>query len=123
MSEIKTITRDIDGVKVTANGEKGIEFVDLYEKIVRDMREEKRLWIRDLRARGIKAAHPDDGWVDRKRDIVQFVYPQFIDSAKVGDIVALGDSEKYRLVRLTEHLPISWVYSGRDPMRFTFIEI
>ena len=59
-----------------------------------------RAWVADLRALGVKAAHPDDGWVNRKADTVQLVYPQFNDGPGVGDLIALGDPERYRLVRV-----------------------
>jgi hypothetical protein len=55
-----------------------------------------------LRAEGVTAAHPDDGWVDRTRSCVQFVYPQFNDGVSVGDLIALGwEWKSYRLVRVT----------------------
>lgn len=58
-------------------------------------------WVSSLREQGVKAAHPDDGWVNRDKDEVQFVYPQFMDGVSNGSIVALGWPDKYRLVELT----------------------
>jgi len=58
-------------------------------------------WIATLRAKGVKAAHPDDGWVDRKENSVHFAYPQFDDEVKVGDTIALGRDDKFRLVTVT----------------------
>lgn len=36
-----------------------------YRGIVADMGRERDEWIDALRKAGVKAAHPDDGWVDR----------------------------------------------------------
>lgn len=77
------------------------DVVALWRKIGNDMRSEQQKWIADLRSIGIKAAHPDDGWVDRKKaehhDFVQFVYPQFDDGVAVGDKIALGWPDRYRV--------------------------
>lgn len=61
----------------------------------------QREWIAGLVARGVKAARPEDGWVDRKRGMVCMLYCDFDDGAGVGDLVALGDHEQYRIVRIT----------------------
>lgn len=57
---------------------------------------------RYLRSIGIKAFHPDDGWVDRERNSVILAYPYFEDkNIKVGDKIALGFSDSsYRVVRV-----------------------
>ncbi len=45
-----------------------------------DLSENKeKKWIDWLREGGFKAAHPDDGWVDRQMNTVQLVYPAFKD--------------------------------------------
>ena len=70
--------------------------------IDRDMVQQEREWIADLRARGVKAAHPDDGWVDRDRNRLHLAYPQFNDSLLVGDLLALGwPWSETRIVRVT----------------------
>jgi hypothetical protein len=63
--------------------------------------ERERRWCDELREAGIKAAHPDDGWVDREANTVRLEYPQFVGPLAVGDVIALGQPEGYRLVRLT----------------------
>lgn len=62
-------------------------------------------WIAKLRDMGITACHPDDGWVDRKEDRVTFCYPGFDDGIKKGVLVALGNPEEHRIVRLIKHIP------------------
>lgn len=59
-----------------------------------------------LRRNGVKAAHPDDGWVNRERNGVRFCYPQFNDGAGVGDTVALGWPDRHRLVTIIEVEPL-----------------
>jgi len=61
----------------------------------------RRAWIAELRAQGVSAAHPDDGWVNRNDNILYPVYPDFNDGIEVGSTVALGDHRKHRLVRVT----------------------
>jgi hypothetical protein len=71
-------------------------------QIDRSMQAEERQWIADLRARGIKAAHPDDGWVERTLNRVHLCYPQFNDGLAVGDLLALGSPwGETRIVRVT----------------------
>lgn len=66
------------------------EFVRIYDDVCRKSEESNAQWITKLRAAGIKAAHPDDGWVDRERNEIHLAYPQFHDGLEVGDLLALG---------------------------------
>jgi hypothetical protein len=68
--------------------------------IDRQMASEKAQWIADLRSQGVKAAHPDDGWVDRDENKVHLCYPDFNDGLVVGDLLALGWPDCYRIVRV-----------------------
>lgn len=70
--------------------------------IDRDMARQERDWVADLRARGVKAAHPNDGWVDRDLNRIHLAYPQFSDGLGVGDLLALGwPWRETRIVRIT----------------------
>lgn len=73
-----------------------------WAKTCYDMAEQKADWIAGLRQAGIKAAHPDDGWIDRKENSVHFAYPHFDDGVQVGDLIALGWPYKktWRTVRV-----------------------
>lgn len=65
---------------------------------------ERERWIADLRAQGVKAAHPDDGWVSRppQEECVHLEYPDFNDGLGVGDLLALGRPRgRTRIVRVT----------------------
>lgn len=86
--------------------------VNRYRGIVADIGRERDEWITALRKAGVKAAHPDDGWVDRVSNRVLLVYPQFVDSSDVGDVMALGWPEQYRLVRITrvDPNPIGFIH-------------
>ena len=87
------------------------EFVALHRSIAVTMEQQQEEWIATLRVAGVKAAHPDDGWVNRKDNYVQFAYPQFNDGAKAGDLIALGwpqwgdKKPRHRIVRLIEFKP------------------
>jgi hypothetical protein len=65
-------------------------------------RAKEQAWADDLIRRGVKAAHPDDGWVNREENTVTFAYPRFDHSPAAGDVIALGDPDKFRLVRVTD---------------------
>ena len=93
-----------------------------FENSVRDiglkMRAAESAWIKGLREKGVKAAHPDDGWVNRKENTIKFVYPQFFDNPQVGYLVALGwPWEKTRIVRLTEEVETG-VYMKMNGFKF-----
>jgi hypothetical protein len=72
------------------------ELKAFHRNIAEQMEAEQTQWIADLRAAGVKAAHPDDGWVDRQENYVRLVYPQFDDGIVVGDIIALGWPQRHR---------------------------
>ena len=76
------------------------QFKIKWNQIVDNWDGREREWIESLRRQGVKAAHPDDGWVDRKINKVSFCYPQFNDGVKGGDIIALGNHLKHRLVKV-----------------------
>ena len=75
-------------------------FADEFRRLCEERQDEHDAWVARLRAEGVAAAHPDDGWVDRDVPRVRLVYPAFDDGVKVGSLVALGDSRSHRLVRL-----------------------
>jgi hypothetical protein len=98
---------DCGSVTVTgrSNGSAaGDEFMSVFARVCEEHRQRKTEWIEQLRADGVKAARPDDGWVDREADIVTGpdCYPDFNDGVEVGDLIALGDPKKYRLCRITD---------------------
>jgi hypothetical protein len=78
------------------------EFKKLWVNACTKTHDDKIAWIEKLRAEGIKAAHPDDGWVNRENNSVFFMYPQFDDGIKDGELLALGWPDKYRVVKSIE---------------------
>lgn len=84
----------IDGL-ITTNNSENFHHVASYNQICKDYESEKQRWITDLKEQGFKAAHPNDGWVDRETLKVEFSYPHFDNSPQVGDKIMLGwHSEK-----------------------------
>ena len=76
-------------------------FAKHFKKICMNNYNKTTEWINKLIAEGYKAAHPDDGWVDRERNEVYLCYPHFDIGVDVGDKIVLGCSEKYRVVKIT----------------------
>ena len=67
------------------------------EKIKRDSENKKNIWVEWLKEGGIKGAHPDDGWHNREECYFSFSYPYFNNGVDIGDMVALGDYNKFRI--------------------------
>ena len=56
-------------------------------------------WVASLIEQGYAAAHPDDGWVDRRKNQVGLAYPLFRSGKiNVGDKIALGNYITWRSV-------------------------
>lgn len=73
-------------------------FEKTYNDIVCRIESDMDAWIKKLESEGVKAAHPDDGWVDRVKNEVILNYPNFMDIIEIGDRIALGTPYEYRLV-------------------------
>lgn len=83
---------------ISVSGDAG--FVSLFKKVEADHNRRTELWIGHLVDYGVKAAHPDDGWVDRENNEVSFAYPYFNLRPSVGDTIVLGDCSKCRIVQV-----------------------
>lgn len=99
-------------------------FVAAWRKSVSDGETSEREWVSRLRADGYRAAHPNDGWVDRENNSVQLVYPQFKDKVEVGCLVMLGwcsDKASHRPVVVTHIEPLR-MFTGRQTYRYYFAD-
>ena len=81
--------------------------ISTWHRIVAETREREEAWVAMLRRNDVKAAHPDDGWVERKKHEATLCYPRFDDGVKVGDLLCLGSPPNgawggYRVVRALE---------------------
>lgn len=77
-------------------------FVAAFQEITEKAEERERLWVEGLRAMGVSAAHPDDGWHNREEKFFQLAYPCFNEGIEVGSQVALGDADEYLVVKIRE---------------------
>lgn len=66
------------------------EMQNLWLSICDDHDKKQADYVARVRALGAKMAHPNDGWVDRERNIARPSYPYFDDGAEVGDLICLG---------------------------------
>jgi len=82
-----------DGIKISANDFKGLEFVTKFNEIGEKIRVDERLMADKLRLQGVKAWHTNDGWNDKEKRKIHMAYPYFNDGVNVGDKIAIGDSE------------------------------
>lgn len=94
------------GEEIIGRGSVGLDFVKNYANYQSQYARMEKEWIEMLRRNGIKAAHPDDGWVDRSENSIHFSYPQFNDNPQVGDLIMLGwPNDPKRIVRVVMILP------------------
>jgi len=89
------------------------DFVEIFNKSVSDRVEATKSWVAVLRNKGVKAAHPNDGWVDRGLKNVKFCYPNFNDGVVVGDRIALGNYSKSTIVNVVKITEDKYFGSGK----------
>jgi len=81
------------------------DFASTWAKICIDQRTQKAEFISLMRGNGFKAAHPNDGWVDRQNLTIHMCYPYFDDGIQVGDKIMIAFAsdapEKRRPVLVT----------------------
>lgn len=108
------------GIRISSNGSAaGNSFFGTFMQIYEAEEKANRTWIAEMRALGVAAIHPDDGWVDRADSTVLLCYPGFQKaSIEAGDTIALGDHEKWRIVEVVEVVP-SRLFPDHIRYRFT----
>jgi hypothetical protein len=106
---------------IKSNGDDAAnEFVESLAKHYLESKQKEKEWIESLIEQGYKAAHPDDGWVNREENYVQFSYADFNLNPQVGDLVALGRYDGFRTVRITEIKDTGW---GRLRFKYYFEKV
>ena len=96
------------------------DIMSLWAQINRDFRERELASIKWLVDNlGISAVHPDDGWVDRDRNIFTLMYPPYREIIKAGSLVALGNStDGYRIVQVTSKADNLWSTENTEEWHF-----
>lgn len=82
------------------------DLVANWRKICLEQQHDLDVWRAKLKADGVRAAHPDDGWVDDRQNIVFLSNPHFDLGLRPGDVMAIGDPHGYRFVRILERAPL-----------------
>ena len=90
-----------------------------FDALALEQKIDRQKWINLLRSLGIKAAHPDDGWVNREENSIRFAYPSFNDHPRVGDLIVLGSpsSKTAKIVRVIKKKK-QGVFSPRHDLYF-----
>lgn len=84
---------------ISSNGSpEGDAFCKIFQKVGTESEQQKREWLKLLTDLGVAAAHPDDGWVDRKENSVILCYSYFWYDPQPDDIIVLGNYEQWRQV-------------------------
>lgn len=73
------------------------DFWATWHRVGAQQQAQQQAWLTLLRAHGVKAAHPDDGWHDRAAHAFSLQYPHLRSTLAPGDVVALGTPASYRL--------------------------
>lgn len=81
------------------------KFAEQLGQMMKERRDKEAEWTCDMMKQGIAATHPDDGWIDRRKNELTLMYPRIVGELKPGALVALGDFEEYKIVRLIRYLP------------------
>ncbi len=77
-------------------------FMDCFNESVRTNRELTEDWIKKLKSLGVKASHPNDGWIDREKKIAFFSYPHFNIGVDLGNKIALGTHHSFIIVEVSK---------------------
>lgn len=107
----------IDGLAHSDN----LKMIECWNNCIMQRKKKTEEFCDYLKKQGVKALHPDDGWVDRKENTVYFCYPDFLEEINVGDQIALGDYKEYRICQVIEIISQSRIFAGG--FRYKFKEI
>lgn len=103
----------MNGITATANDDAGHEFLKGFAQVCAEHKQKLDALCKQLRNDGIKALHPNDGWVKRlDKDMIQFqlAYPSFQMRFGVGDRVAFGDTTNgVTIYTVTRKIDSVWV--------------
>ena len=100
---------------------------DLMNDVEEGIKEDRTLWIKEMRRLGAKAGIENDGWVDMaKREFHIAGKPIFNDGFDVGSIIAFRHilSVEYFLAEITGKIngwliPADWIYWQYRPITLT----
>lgn len=76
------------------------DFIKSFAQIHFETKAKEKAWIDTLIEKGYKAAHPNDGWVNREEKSVRFAYPDFNLFPQIGDLIALGRYDDFITVKV-----------------------
>jgi hypothetical protein len=84
------------------------EYVQRWTDICIAQENEYNKWEEELKSKGVKLVHPDDGWVDREENELHPCYPRFDMDPQIGDTIVLGCPDKYRFVKVINIIFVRW---------------
>lgn len=99
-------------ITATANDAVGAEFLRGFAQIGKEHDQKLNALCKQLQAEGVKALHPNDGWVTRlDNGVIQFrlAYPRYQMRFGVGDRVAFYNTlEDVTFYRVTRKIDSVW---------------
>lgn len=84
-----------------------------------------KAWRESMRERGLAAVQPELSAVREQDKTVLLLYPDILDEPEPGSLVAIGDYNDYKLVRLKQVNPLhkGWVPNNPGEGRWVYEEI
>lgn len=84
---MKTIIDNRTGISISGTNDD----MDIFTAILQKSYSDEAAYISILREQGFKAAHPNDGWANKKPNIIYLRYPIFNDGLNIGDKLMIGN--------------------------------
>lgn len=98
--------RSHDGLARSNGSAAGNDFIAAYNRACREQRERDDRWVASMLHAGARIVTPDDGWVNRREhSVLPPSYARCNLKTPIGGLIALGDSRRWRLVRVIRTEP------------------
>lgn len=106
-------------INAQANDPAGMAFLNELRKLEQNDQDKKKSWNSFLQTQGVVASHPENGWVDREENYIFNNSDWTIwGELKPNVLVAIGDPDDYRVVRLMKFVKWQLAYNNNGNWYF-----